>query len=98
MAQRSWVDVPEDSHFPIQNLPYGVFSTGGKPRAGVAIGDQILDLKAASKLELLASTAAVKAGAFNQVFMASQMCNLRPVNGALKEGNLTHCEYHCRKR
>ncbi len=39
-----------DGHpdFPIQNLPLGVFSEGdGARRAGVAIGDQILDLAAA---------------------------------------------------
>jgi fumarylacetoacetase len=31
--------------FPVQNLPYGVFSTvDGRRRAGVAIGDRILDL------------------------------------------------------
>ncbi|HEX6208228.1 MAG TPA: fumarylacetoacetase [Actinomycetota bacterium] len=42
---RSWVPVPEGSDFPIQNLPYGVFSRGGGPaRAGVAIGDHVLDL------------------------------------------------------
>ncbi|CAO2613910.1 Fah [Lemmus lemmus] len=42
----SYIPVPEDSDFPIQNLPYGVFSTQShpKPRIGVAIGDQILDL------------------------------------------------------
>ena len=35
--------------FPIQNLPLGVFSPpgGGAPRAGVAIGDMVLDLAAA---------------------------------------------------
>ncbi|CAG2100739.1 unnamed protein product [Medioppia subpectinata] len=35
-----------DNHFPIQNLPYGVFSTktNTSPRPGVAIGDYILDL------------------------------------------------------
>lgn len=40
------LDMAEDSDFPIQNLPYGVFSTQSnpKPRIGVAIGDQILDL------------------------------------------------------
>ncbi|MGM0579650.1 MAG: fumarylacetoacetase [Bacteroidota bacterium] len=42
---KSWVEVPQNSDFPIQNLPYGIFSTQGKsPRAGVAIGDYILDL------------------------------------------------------
>lgn len=42
---RSWITVPENSDFPIQNLPFGVFKIGnGTPRAGVAIGNQILDL------------------------------------------------------
>mgnify|MGYP003126623525 CR=1 FL=1 len=45
---RSWVEsanAPE-THFPIQNLPYGVFSPGNNARArvGVAIGDFVLDL------------------------------------------------------
>uniref|UniRef100_A0A9L0SUH4 Fumarylacetoacetase n=1 Tax=Equus caballus TaxID=9796 RepID=A0A9L0SUH4_HORSE len=42
----SFVPVAADSDFPIHNLPYGVFSTKSnpKPRIGVAIGDQILDL------------------------------------------------------
>ncbi len=44
---RSWIDVPEDSDFPIQNLPYGIFQTADRsPRAGIAIGDKILDLAA----------------------------------------------------
>ena len=42
----SWVKVPENSDFPIQNLPFGIFSTADRPkRVGVAIGDQIVDLK-----------------------------------------------------
>ena len=42
---RSFVPVAADSDFPIQNLPFGVFSTTGDDRRpGVAIGDQILDL------------------------------------------------------
>ncbi|WMN07004.1 fumarylacetoacetase [Marivirga arenosa] len=44
-ALKSWVEVPKDSDFPIQNLPYGIFSTAEKSaRAGVAIGNHILDL------------------------------------------------------
>jgi fumarylacetoacetase len=44
---RSFIPVDADSHFPIQNLPYGVFRppTGGAPRVGVAIGDMVLDLE-----------------------------------------------------
>ncbi len=41
----SWIPVHPESDFPIQNLPYGIFSASEKsPRAGVAIGDLILDL------------------------------------------------------
>lgn len=45
---RSWLSVDEESDFPIQNLPFGMFTTGEDqvPRAGVAIGSHILDLLA----------------------------------------------------
>ncbi|MBL1436472.1 MAG: fumarylacetoacetase [Rhodobacteraceae bacterium] len=42
--KKSWVtsaNSPETG-FPLNNLPYGVFSTGGAARCGVAIGDMIL--------------------------------------------------------
>ncbi|MDQ3626036.1 MAG: fumarylacetoacetase, partial [Verrucomicrobiota bacterium] len=42
---RSFIEVAPDSHFPIQNLPFGVFKpASGAARVGVAIGDQVLDL------------------------------------------------------
>jgi fumarylacetoacetase len=43
---RSFIEVDPSSDFPIQNLPYGVFSSadGLAPRVGVAIGDYVLDL------------------------------------------------------
>ncbi|WP_426438878.1 fumarylacetoacetase [Bradyrhizobium genosp. P] len=43
---RSFIDVAPTSDFPIQNLPYGVFSSkdGLAQRVGVAIGDYVLDL------------------------------------------------------
>jgi fumarylacetoacetase len=45
-ALRSFIPVDPTSDFPIQNLPYGVFSAkhGLAPRVGVAIGDYVLDL------------------------------------------------------
>jgi fumarylacetoacetase len=45
-ALRSFIPVDPASDFPIQNLPYGVFSTtdAPTPRVGVAIGDYVLDL------------------------------------------------------
>jgi fumarylacetoacetase len=46
LSLRSFIDVDPASDFPIQNLPYGVFSTAANPvpRVGVAIGDYVLDL------------------------------------------------------
>lgn len=42
---KSWIMVDPDSHFPIQNLPYGIFSRKHEnKRACVAIGDYVLDL------------------------------------------------------
>ncbi|MCR9252216.1 MAG: fumarylacetoacetase [bacterium] len=42
---KSWVEVPEGSDFPIQNLPFGVFKTEYlEAGAGIAIGDYVLDL------------------------------------------------------
>lgn len=45
-ALRAFFDIPADSDFPIQNLPFGIFRPGRKrpPRVGVAIGDAVLDL------------------------------------------------------
>lgn len=46
----SWVPVARDSDFPIQNLPFGVFTHGeSAPRIGVAIGQMIVDCAAAAK-------------------------------------------------
>lgn len=45
-ALKSWVEVKENSDFPIQNLPFGVISiNGGKPRVASRIGDFAIDLK-----------------------------------------------------
>ncbi len=42
---KSWLEVPKDSDFSIQNLPFGIFKTDYlSPVAGVAIGEYVLDL------------------------------------------------------
>lgn len=51
MPLRSFIDVPADSHFPLENLPFGVFQPkDGRPRVGVAIGDFIVDLSVLEEL------------------------------------------------
>ena len=42
---KSFIAVAPDSHFPIQNLPFGIFKpANAAARVGVAIGDLVLDL------------------------------------------------------
>tara|TARA_R110000850_G_scaffold101298_8_gene209614 strand:+ start:1426 stop:2679 length:1254 start_codon:yes stop_codon:yes gene_type:complete len=52
----SWVESANsaDTQFPLNNLPYGVFTTNMlEPRCGVAIGDMIFDMQAAEEAGLI---------------------------------------------
>lgn len=75
----SWVPgADEHPDFPVQNLPLGIFSPPGdtRPRGGVAIGDQVLDLDAASAwLEGVAVRAA-------------RLADAPSLNALFKEGNM----------
>ncbi len=63
----SWIEYPENHPFPIENLPYGIFSREGeKPRAGTAIGDYVLDLNALQEENLLTG---LPKGIFAQPFL-----------------------------
>ncbi len=52
---RSWVESANDpeSPFPLNNLPFGVFSSGDAARCCTAIGDHVLDLSALQSAGLL---------------------------------------------
>ena len=57
--RRSWVE-SANGHpdFPIQNLPFGVYNKPGeRPRGGVAIGDDIFDLRMAGEAGLFSGEA-----------------------------------------
>lgn len=42
----TWLDIPADHDFSIHNLPFGIYSSKGvAPRAGIAIGDHVVDLQ-----------------------------------------------------
>src|SRR5690606_27089214 len=56
-ALRSWVPVPADSDFPIQNLPFGIGSWNGEPPVPVSrIGDRVVDLSVLAEAGLLDGT------------------------------------------
>lgn len=71
-ALHSWVESAQGhTDFPVQNLPYGIFAPeGGGPRAGVAIGEAILDLAAIGAMGILPATVAeaVRGDTLNALF------------------------------
>lgn len=71
MGLKSFVEVSSDSHFPLENLPYGVFrqntAGGGDPSPGVAIGDYVLDLSAIASAGLFDGPLLNNSQCFNQV-------------------------------
>jgi fumarylacetoacetase len=53
MPLQSFIDVPPDSHFPLENLPFGVFKPrDGAARLGVALGEYVVDLAAMERAGL----------------------------------------------
>src|ERR1700683_4342856 len=68
--RQSWVaSANGHADFPLQNLPFGVFTPPGstapdtRPRGGMAIGDKIFDIRAALAAGLFSGEAAVAAEA-----------------------------------
>ncbi|HEX7854889.1 MAG TPA: fumarylacetoacetase [Sphingobium sp.] len=98
-ARTSWITSAQ-SHpdFPIQNLPFGIFSNdGGAPRGGVAIGDFILDLAALAQSSLLDGAARQAADAASGdslnpllALTADPRRALRRAVSALLDSNSTH--------
>ncbi|MGS0743348.1 fumarylacetoacetase [Glaciimonas sp. GG7] len=66
---KSFIATPPESHFPIQNLPFGIFSTSADPtpRAGIAIGESVLDLALLADADLLPVPSEIlRSGSLNQ--------------------------------
>lgn len=64
MVLKSFVDVAETSDFPIQNLPFGIFSANEQsPRVGVAIGNHVVDLSVLADAGLFEGETALKGNA-----------------------------------
>ncbi|MEO5610807.1 MAG: fumarylacetoacetase [Ornithinibacter sp.] len=62
----TWLDLPADHPFGIDNLPYGVFSTaGGGPRVGTRVGEHVLDLAGCAEQAGMESGVVWRAGSLN---------------------------------
>jgi fumarylacetoacetase len=84
---KSWVESANrrNCHFPVQNLPYGVFSTPASPdkRVGVAIGDRVLDLGVLEKAGLIPTTGTAFGRGDINAFMALGAEHWQRTRGAL---------------
>jgi len=85
----SWIEYDADCDFPIQNLPYGAFVlSSGETHIGVAIGDQIFDLNAATSAGLMdgaVEDTSVFLGSTLNAFMASGRKNWTPARARITE-------------
>lgn len=86
---RSWIESANSAttDFPLNNLPYGVFSVGGgERRCGVAIGDMILDVSGLEAESLLnPAPSPVFGGQVWNAFMALGPAAWGVFRGALQE-------------
>lgn len=88
---RTFIPGAQATDFPIQNLPYGVFTpqAGAAPRVGVAIGDQILDLAALEEAGWLDGLGLPHRSVFSSGSLNAFMA-LGPVAWAAVRARLTH--------
>ncbi|XP_024532733.1 fumarylacetoacetase isoform X2 [Selaginella moellendorffii] len=87
----TFVPVAPDSHFSIHNLPYGVFSSrsDATPRPGVAIGEQVLDLRAIAAAGLFTGPLLRDSDCFHQTslnrFMAMGRAAWKETRGTVQK-------------
>lgn len=74
---RSWVEVPEGSDFPVQNLPFGIFRTpvNPLPRVCTAIGGFVADLSVLNYLSV-----------FDELDMPPEVFNQPSINSFMALG------------
>jgi fumarylacetoacetase len=77
--RKSWIEVPENSDFPIQNIPFGVFITKEDViTIGTRIGDSAIDMGALQQL-----------GYFNGIDLTDDMFMQDTLNDFISDGKKT---------
>lgn len=68
MSRNSWLDIPDDSDFSLQNIPFGVFSCADnkKKRCATAIGIYVVDLSVIEEAGCFDDLEGLPANVFNQ--------------------------------
>ena len=82
----SWLDVSQGSDFPLQNFPFGIFSTSGtEPRACTRLGDYVIDLDALAWVGYLDGTGINDYSVFSQPVLNDFIALGKPVWKALRK-------------
>lgn len=67
MKLESWIEIPENCDFPVENLPYGIAKLSNEKTVAVTrIGDTIIDLQSLSDLNAFSNLKIDKTDIFNQ--------------------------------
>ena len=84
-ALRSWIPVPANSDFPVQNIPFGIGSWNGEPPVPVTrVGDTVIDLSVLAEAGLLEGMR-IPAPAFRAADLNALMRGGKPMMRALRE-------------
>ena len=87
---KSWIPIEKDSDFPIQNLPFGIFSNkssaseNSHQRVGIAIGNYVLDLVELNKLGFLDSLK-MDLSVFEKCFLNDFIALGKPICRAVRD-------------
>jgi hypothetical protein len=74
----AFIDIPEGSDFPLNNLPYGAYTRAGssKPCLCVALGDQVVDLGQLQQAGYFTGPILGQDNVFSQVSAAASLCGV----------------------
>ncbi len=84
---KSWLVVNNDSDFPIQNIPFGIFKPKNRttPRAGTRIGNFVIDLSAIAEKGYLHEEGVTNPAVFNQPVLNDFIALGKPVWQAVRD-------------
>ncbi len=84
---QSWLKVPRNSDFPIQNIPFGIFKPKNRttPRAGTRIGNHVIDLAAIASKGYFKDAGISSKDVFSQPVLNDFISLGRPVRRAVRD-------------
>lgn len=79
----SWIEIPANSDFGIENIPFGIFGIDGNKRAATRIGNKVIDLNAIQKAGLFAGIA-LPDGIFEKAVLNDFIALGKPITNSVR--------------